>query len=166
MVADQIRSDPLNRHNPLIIMKASITKAITSAFAGCLFIIASPAYADAPLKNALGLNIEQAAQVAKIEEQTRNAIRPVRTELLRGERALRRAKLANDSQAISKQEALIEPLRRKFAAIHEGETRQIRALLTPEQNTKYDAYLKTRDQMVGSSRDVKEYQGQAAEAKE
>ena len=147
-------------------MKARISRAITVAFAGCLFFLASTAYADAPLKSALGLNIEQAAQVAKIQEQARNAIRPVRTELLREERALRRAQLANDSQAISKQEALIEPLRRKFAAIFEGETKEIRALLTPEQNTKYDAYLKTRDQMVGSSRDVREYQGKDAEGKE
>ena len=147
-------------------MKARITRAFTATFAGCLFFLASTAYADAPLKSALDLNIEQAAQVAKIQEQTRNAIQPIRTELHREERALRRARLANDSQAISKQEALIEPLRRKFAAIHEGEIKQIRTLLTPEQNTKYDAYLKTRDQMVGSSRDVKEYQGRAAEAKE
>ncbi len=147
-------------------MKAKITQAITSAFAGCLLLVASSAYADAPLKSTLSLNLEQAAQVAKIEEQARNAIRPLRTELNREERALRRAQLANDSQAISKQEALIEPLRRKFAAIHESETKQIRALLTPEQNTKYDAYLKTRDQMAGSSRDVKKYQGQSAAAKE
>jgi hypothetical protein len=147
-------------------MKARITQAIASAFAGFVCVFASAAYADAPLKSTLGLNIEQAAQVAKIEEQTRHAIRPLRTELNREERALRRAQLANDSQAISKQEALIEPLRLKFAAIHESETKQIRALLTPEQNKKYDAYLKTRDQMVGSSRDVKEYQAKAAGAKE
>jgi hypothetical protein len=146
-------------------MKARITRAATAAFAVCLFLLASAAHADESLKSALDLNIEQAAQVAKIEEQTRNAIRPIRTELQREERALRRAQLANDSQAISKQEALIEPLRRKFAATHENETKQIRTLLTPAQNAKYDAYLKTRDQMVGSSRDVKEYQGQTAEAK-
>jgi hypothetical protein len=147
-------------------MNTRIARAITAAFAGSLFFLASTAYADAPLKSALALSIEQAAQVAKIEEQARSAIRPVRSELHREERALRRAKLANDSQAISRQEALIEPLRRKFAAIHESETRQIRALLTPEQNTKYDAYLRTRDQMAGSSRDVKEYQGQDAAVKE
>ena len=147
-------------------MKAKITKAITTAFAGCLFIVASTARADAPLKSALSLNIDQAAQVAKIEEQARNAIRPVRSELLREERALRRAKLANDSQAIAKQEALIEPLRQKFASIHAEETRQIRALLTPEQNTKYDAWLKIRDQMAGSSRDVREYQERPAAPKE
>jgi Spy/CpxP family protein refolding chaperone len=141
-------------------MKASIMKLITVAFAGCLFLLAGTAYADAPLKSALGLDVEQAAQVAKIEEQARDAIRPLRTELNREERALRRARLADDSQAIAKQEALIEPLRRKFAAIHEAETKQIRAMLTPEQNTKYDKWLKTRDEMAGSSRDVKEYQEQ------
>ena len=146
-------------------MKAKITQAITAAFVGCLFIVAS-ARADAPLKSALALDIDQAAQVAKIQEQTRNAIRPVRSELLREERALRRANLANDRQAIAKQEALIEPLRRKFAAIHADETKQIRALLTPEQNTKYDAWLKTRDQMAGSSRDVREYQERPAGPKE
>jgi hypothetical protein len=141
-----------------------VLKAIPAALAGCLFLLTSAAYGDAPLKSALDLSIDQAARVDEIQKQTRDAVRPVRTELHREQRALRRARIANDSEAIARQEKLIEPLRMKLAALDESETRQIRAILTPEQNVKYDAYLKTRDEMVGSSRDVKEYKEKTAQA--
>jgi Spy/CpxP family protein refolding chaperone len=141
-----------------------VLKVIPAAVAGCLFLLTNVTYADAPLKSALGLSIDQAAQVDEIEKQTREAIRPVRTELHREERALRRAQIANDSEAITRQEKLIEPLRKKMSALHESETQRVRAILTPEQNVKYDAHLKTRDEMVGSSRDVKEYQEKPARA--
>lgn len=138
-------------------MTSQVLKSLTVAVAGSLLFLASSTYADAPLKTTLDLSIEQAAQVDQIQKETRDAVRPVRGELHREERALRRARLANDAAAIAEQEALIEPLRLQLAAIFASEVKQIRALLTPAQNVKYDEYLKIRDEMVGSSRDVKDY---------
>lgn len=146
-----------------MIMSSKSVALLAVALAGSMFVLAPSARADAPLKSALDLTIAQAAQVDEIQKQTREAIRPVRSELHREERALRRARLANDAEGIARQEALIAPLRAQFAAIHENEIKQIRAILTPEQNLKYTEYLKVRDEMAGSSRDVREYQGPQAE---
>jgi len=132
----------------------------------CLSLIASIACADAPLKTTLGLNIEQAAKVDEIQAKARDAVRPVRGDLNREERVLRRARIDNDAAAIARQEKLIEPLRVKLAAIFADEEKQIRTLLTPEQTDKYEEYLKVRDQMAGSSRDVKEIKKPAAKAAE
>ncbi len=137
-------------------MKSNILKTITAAFAGCLFFLASTAYGDAPLKSSLDLNLEQAEQVAKIQKETRNAIRPVRGDLHREERALRRAKIENNSDAVAVQEKLIEPLRAKMKELQEIEVMRIKKLLTSEQNAKYDELLKKRNEMAGSSRDVKD----------
>lgn len=136
--------------------KTNTTKATLTAIAIGLSFATSAAFADAPLKTTLDLDVEQAAKVATIEKEARDAVRPVRGDLHREERALRRAKTANDAEAIAKQEKIIEPLREKLAEIFANEAEQIRAVLTPEQKVKYEQYLKERDEMVGSSRDVKE----------
>jgi hypothetical protein len=140
-------------------------KSIAAAFAGGLFFLASTAHADPTLKSALDLSMEQARQVDEIQRQARDAVRPVRTELYREQRALRRAHLANDREAVVRQEALIEPLRLKLVGIYENETRQIRAVLTSEQNVKYDAWLKKRDAEVGNVRGVREFQEKPAETR-
>lgn len=44
-------------------------------------------------------------------------------------------------------------------AIQAKEDAEIRKVLTPEQNRKFDAYLKLRREMVGSSRDDQEFTG-------
>lgn len=134
-----------------------IQTTLAALFAG-LCLAGGVAFADAPLKTALGLSIEQAAKVDAIQKDARDAVRPVRGELLREERVLRRAKVANDAEGIARQESVLAPLREQLAAIFEEESGKIRALLTPEQITKYEAWLKVRDEMVGSSRDVKEFQ--------
>ena len=141
-------------------MKNNIHTIRTSlaAITAGLTLITSVALADAPLKTTLDLSIEQAAQVEKIQKKTRDDVRPVRGDLKREERALRRAKTANDADAITEQEKTIEPLRQKLASIFEAESELIRALLTPEQKIKYEKYLKERNGMVGSSRDVKQVQ--------
>ena len=135
-------------------------KSFSSVFAFIicsLFLFSGSAYADKPLKSALDLNIEQAKQVAAIQQEARNAIRKPRGELHRKQRELRRAKVANDSAAIARLEQEILPLQEEMRQIHAQEEQQIRALLTPEQTAKYEQWLKERDAMVGSSRDVKEY---------
>jgi len=113
-------------------------------------------FADKPLKSALDLNIEQAAKVAAIQKEARNAIRKPRGDLHREQRALRRAKTANDSAEIAKIEKEIPPLEDKMRQIFNDEEKKIRAVLTPEQTKKYEQWLKERDAMVGSSRDVKD----------
>lgn len=141
-------------------MKSKITlvKTTLAAVVAGLSLVTSAAFADAPLKTALDLDIDQAAKVATIQKEARDAVRPVRGELTREERVLRRAKVANDAEGIAQQEKVIEPLRQKLADIFKNEEQQIRALLTPEQTEKYEKYLKVRDEMAGSSRDVKEIQ--------
>ena len=90
-----------------------------------------------------------------IQKNARDAVRPVREALNREERALRRAKIANDDDGIARQETLIAPLREQLVAIFANESEEIRSLLTPEQKIRYEDYLKVRDGMAGSSRDVK-----------
>lgn len=131
-----------------------IKTTLAVLFAGFVLLV-NAAYADAPLKSTLGLDIDQAAKVDVIQKEARDAVRPVRETLNREERALRRAKIANDAAAIARQETLIAPLREQLAAIFAKESEEIRALLTPEQQTRYEEYLKVREEMVGSSRDVK-----------
>ncbi len=136
--------------------KTQNTKLTLTALTAGLTLLTAAALADAPLKTTLDLDVEQAAKVASIEKEARDAVRPVRGELHREERALRRAKIENNAEAIAQQEKVIEPLRKKLAAIFEKESEQIREVLTPEQKLKYEEYLKKRAEMVGSSRDVKE----------
>jgi Spy/CpxP family protein refolding chaperone len=138
-------------------MKLKIFFLLPSFLVCGLLLIAISANADAPLKSVLDLSPDQAAQVAKIQKEARDSIRPVRGELHRQERVLRRARIKNDSDTVAEQEKRVEPLRMKLKALHESESKQIRTILTPEQNVKYDKYLQKRAGMVGSSRDVKEY---------
>lgn len=138
-------------------LKTILIKTTLTVVFGGLYLGLSTAtgFADAPLKTTLGLDIEQAAKVELIQKRTRDAVRPVREELNREERALRRAKIANDAVGIARQEKIIAPLRETLAGIFAKESEEIRALLTPEQTIRYDEYLKIRDEMAGSSRDVK-----------
>ena len=134
-------------------MKTNISKVIIAALS--LLVLASAAYGDAPLKSSLGLSMEQARLVAIIQKEKRDAIRPVRSELSRQERAQRRAKFAYDEAGMLALEEVIKPLRAKMREIMENEQAQIRELLTPEQNEKYTEVLKIQREMVGGSRDVK-----------
>jgi len=130
---------------------------VFSYLAFSLLVFSSYAHADRPLKSALDLNTEQAATVAAIQKEARNAMRKPRGDLHRKQRELRRAKSANDSASIARLETEILPLQEKMKQVHDEEERKIRPVLTPEQTKKYDQWLKERDEMVGSSRDVKDY---------
>lgn len=130
---------------------------IFSCIVCSLLIFSSSAYADKPLKSALGLDTEQAAKMAAIQKEARDAMRNPRGDLHRKQRELRRAKTANDSAAIAKLEKEIPPLQEKMKHVHDKEEQEIRAVLTPEQTRKYEQWLQERDAMAGSSRDVKDY---------
>ena len=127
-----------------------------SLIASTFILFAGHALADKPLKSTLDLNTGQTAEVAAIQKEARDAIRKPRGELKRKERALRRARQANDSTAIAQLEKEILPLRVKMRQIYTQEEQKIRKILTPEQTINYEQWLKEREQMVGSSRDVKE----------
>lgn len=137
-------------------MNTKIIKRFAIVLLGAFSLLVSSAFADAPLKSTLDLDIEQAAKVAEIQKKTREEIRPVRGELHRQERALRRARIENDAEALAKQEKLVEPLQAAMEELLVNEELAIRAVLTPEQLLKYDVWLEKRNKMVGSSRDVKE----------
>ena len=70
--------------------KTNLVKTTLAAVAAGLCLITSAAFADAPLKSTLDLDIDQAAKVAEIQKEARDAVRPVRGDLHREERALRR----------------------------------------------------------------------------
>jgi len=136
-------------------LKTHLIKTTLTVLAAGLVLATNAVFADAPLKSTLGLDLDQAAKVEEIQKNAREAVRPAREALNREERALRRAKIANDAAGIARQETVIAPLREQLAAIFAKESDAIRALLTPEQKIRYEEFLKVRDEMAGSSRDVK-----------
>jgi len=60
---------------------------------------------------------------------------------------------------VVREDAIARRLHGEMMALMHEEDGEIRKLLTPEQSKKFDAYLKQRREMVGSSRDDKEYTG-------
>lgn len=122
----------------------------------CLFFMSQPVWSDAPLKGKLGLDNDQASQVREIKKKYRQSSRSKRQELHRESRKLRRARNANDSQAIAELEPVVETLKSEFQQIRNNENNEIRRLLTPQQNRKFDQVLVQRRAMVGSSRDDKD----------
>lgn len=115
--------------------------------------------ADATLKSALGLTMDQAKQVAEIQAKYQKPFAAKRGERNTQLRKVRRARIANDGAALAREEPIAHRLHDEMMAIMHREDAEIRALLTPEQSKKFDGYLKQRREMVGSSRDDKEYTG-------
>jgi len=115
--------------------------------------LSGTALADAKLKGTLGLSIEQARQVEEIQAQHRPKFAAKRQERNRELRVLRRARIANDSAQIAKQETMTAKLHEELKQIQMHEDAEIRRVLTPEQSRKFDGYLKLRKDMAGSSRE-------------
>ena len=120
-----------------------------------LLLIAPAAFADAPLKSKLGLDMDQAKVVAEIQAKYRKSKRSVRQELNRESRKLRAARSANDSAAVATQEAVVARLEGEMRGQILGEDDEIRKVLTPDQLAKFESYLEERNAMAGSSRDVR-----------
>lgn len=119
-----------------------------------LFLLGSVAQADSPLKSQLDLDVEQARQVQEIQGEYRRIFSAKRQEFNRESRALRRARSANDSELITELEQTTADLQEDLKQIRLDENGQIREILTPEQNEKFDMVIQQRRAMVGSSRDV------------
>lgn len=115
--------------------------------------------ADAPLKEALGLTMEQARTVQVIQQKHRPGFVAKRQEYTTEMRKLRRARIANDRTLMLAHEQTARRLHAEMRAMQASEDTEIGRLLTPEQSRKFDAYLKQRAEMAGSSRDDKEFTG-------
>ena len=115
----------------------------------------SAALADAPLKTRLELDMDQARVVDEIQARYRKEFRAKRQVYNREQRALRRAKNANDSQEVARLEAVVAGLKAELRDIILGTDDEIRAVLNPEQLEKFEEYIVERNAMPGSSRDVR-----------
>ena len=120
-----------------------------------LTVFGGSAIADAPLKTALGLDIDQAKAVAEIQSGYRRQYSAKRGEHNTEARKLRRARTANDREQIEAQEQIVAALKAELRQIKASEDDAIRKVLNPEQNEKFEAYIAKRNAMVGSSRDVR-----------
>mgnify|MGYP001206686656 CR=1 FL=1 len=110
-------------------------------------------YADAPLPARLGLDSEQSRQLNVIEAVYRRDFAALRQTFNRESRALRRARLTNDAAEIQRLSDLTEGLREQLKAMRMAQDQRIAALLRPEQQAKFVAYVEERQQMLGASRD-------------
>lgn len=113
--------------------------------------------ADQSLKSALSLDVEQARQVDAIQAKYRvpfAAKRQVQNQELR---KLRRARIANDSKQMAEQEQVTNRLHEELRQIRVNEDEEIRRVLRPAQLQKFEEYRKLRKEMIGSSRDDKDF---------
>lgn len=120
-----------------------------------LLLAASLIWGDARLKEALDLSMDQARMVQEIEKKYQKPYVAKRHDLTNHERWLRAARVANDSKRVAEEEAIVRKLAAEFKQIQMEEDAEIRKVLNPEQNKKFDEYLKLRQEMKGSSRDAR-----------
>lgn len=112
-----------------------------------------PALADAALASRLALDTSQAKQLDSIEAEYRREFASLRQEYNRQARALRRAKLSNDAGETARLEAVTADLRAQLGVMRKAQDARITALLRPDQQPLFAAYVEERRQMHGSSRD-------------
>jgi Spy/CpxP family protein refolding chaperone len=134
---------------------------LRAALMAAAMVVLSPtaALADAPLKEALGLGMDQAKAANEIHRKLFPDYQKKRSEYNRQMRQLRRARIANDNAAVVREDAHARRLHAEMMALMHKEDHEIRGLLTPEQSRKFDAHLELRRTMVGSSRDDRAYTG-------
>lgn len=125
--------------------------------AGALLLSGGQAQADASYKSSLGLSMDQARQVESIQKKHRQPFAAKRQDLNKEMRALRRARIANDSAALAKQEQITDKLRNELRQIRLKQDDEIRAVLTPEQRVKFEKVLQQEKDAIGSSRDEREF---------
>jgi Spy/CpxP family protein refolding chaperone len=121
--------------------------------------MAASLWADAPLKGALGLSMDQAKQVQEIQAKYQRPYQLKRDELAKQMRKVRTARATNNRPALEATEPVARRLHGEMLAIQTQEDGEIRQLLTPEQSAKFDAWLKQRREMLGAKRDDQEFTG-------
>jgi Spy/CpxP family protein refolding chaperone len=122
-----------------------------------LLAAGGPALADQSLKSALGLDVEQARKVDMIESKYRKPYSAKRQERDSELRKLRRARIANDSKAIATQEAITTRLQEELRQIYVAKNAEIRTVLRPDQQPRFEKHLQLAKEMKGSSRDAKDF---------
>jgi Spy/CpxP family protein refolding chaperone len=120
---------------------------------GALMLFGGAAMADAPLKSSLGLSMDQAKQVTDIEAKYRKPFSAKRTVLNTEMRAMRRAKIANDSALLAQQEAISEKMADELYEIRRARNAEISAVLNPQQLAVFEQLLQERLES-GSTRDA------------
>lgn len=123
--------------------------------AAVLLLAACMMWGDAPLKTALDLSMDQARVVDEIEKKYQKPYVTKRHELNNHQRWMRAARIANDSKRVAEEEAIVRKSAEEFKQIQMDKDAEIRKVLNPEQNKKFDEYLKLRQTMHGSARDAK-----------
>lgn len=121
-----------------------------------ILTLCSPAFADPPLKFALGLDMAQAAKVDAIEAKYRQPYVATRHDRNEELRKARRARVANDAAAMARHEAAGEKLHEKLRRIFHAKNDEIRAVLSAPQRVKFEQQLVANREMKGSSRDAKD----------
>ncbi len=120
---------------------------------GLLLLLTGAAHADATLQSALQLTPDQARLVNAIEADYRKTMASVRGEYNREMRVLRRARIANDSAVVSKQEIVTGQLQAQMRSLRQNTDAAIRNSINTEQQALFDRHIAIRENMVGSSRD-------------
>jgi hypothetical protein len=125
--------------------------SICFALAACL--ATHVALADSRLDQRLGLTPDQARQVSTVQGEHNRRFASLRQTYNREMRALRRARIANDSAETARLETVTNALKEDLRRLYQAEDDAVRALLQPSQFRAYDMWLAERAQMRGSSRD-------------
>ena len=122
----------------------------------CLVAFALPfasVHADARLDTRLGLSVDQARQVNEVEARYRKTFASQRQAFNRESRALRRARIANDSAEISRLEGVMQGMEDGLIKTRAEWDDAIRALLTPDQIPEFEKHVQERKNMVGRRTD-------------
>lgn len=134
-------------------MRSMLFAGLCGLALSCLCAMPLPALADAALASRLALDTSQAKQLDSIEAEYRREFASLRQEYNRQARALRRAKLSNDAGETARLEAVTADLRAQLGVMRKAQDARITALLRPDQQPLFAAYVEERRQMHGSSRD-------------
>lgn len=132
-----------------------MNRCMILAFSFLLLFAAGDSAADQPLASALGLSTEQARKVNDVEARYRKQFAAQRQEFNRESRALRRARLAYDSAEMARLEQVTETMRQGLVGLRQRWDDDIRAELTGDQLSAFEAHIELRRQMAGSSRDAR-----------
>lgn len=120
------------------------------------FVSSTTARADASLKSALDLSMDQARAATEIRDRRFPAFQKKRGEYHTQMRKLRRARIANDSAGVVREDAIARRLHAEMVALIHAQDDEIRTLLTPAQSKKFDAYLELQR---ANGRDDQPYTG-------
>lgn len=131
---------------------------LSMVFGLALILAMGSALADQSLQSALDLSPDQARAVGLIEADFRKSNARARGEYNKEMRAVRRARIANDTAGVAQGEAVAAELRATMQRLRTETDAAIRVKLSAEQQAAFDRHIEIREAMVGSSRDERVYE--------